>query len=722
MSEILSKTTIFNQKRIALIVVILTFLHGIFSTGFMPILNKELGLESSFPFALYFLGILLGQSLIYKYTKLSYTLKLFFIYETLFGFSLLFMSIFSNKLGFNIGRLLEGLFAGLSTPLLFSLIINLKDIYTESKRLAIFNSLTAIGFVLGPLVISELINNIPYKICLVIFALIFIIISSIFSFYKTPEPDLTLNEETSLKNILISKDSFGKFSTMFLAKSFYGFLLTSIPSFLLVYIKEQISISKIILLSAFIFVIGQIIIENIIKKFPKEHLEVYLPVLLAISLSLFFYTQSINFIYLACFIHSMLAFLGYLNFSLKTTSLREFALFNLITDPAMVIGAFLATIGVSGIWVIILIMFIPFIRIILLSEHNTRAEKLIPFIGFITLYKLFRKHRNPCLIPEKDILKDYLFDSFESNIKYEKSVKIIFTGDFCPSNYNHKLSNDLKVLLKEHDLRIINLEGLSGNFDKNSNFSHNISEDLFNNIIGNRESINFNLISFVNNHVLDLGVENYNKNLELLKLNNIEFFNSELYIKEVNNLKIGFFALTFANNFFWRKNKFVKTVKPEEIISNKSKQDEIKFLISNYKQKVDLLILSYHWGYESEYFPSSIQKECFKLLNEFGIDILYGHHSHIIQGFRLNQEKDKNDSLCLYSCGNFINDPEMTEKIYTQGILYSIEIVKVDNYFKINKVKPYFTDIKNIDDNIKEIQIIENNKSLSYLNWTKYKI
>jgi poly-gamma-glutamate capsule biosynthesis protein CapA/YwtB (metallophosphatase superfamily)/MFS family permease len=715
---LLNQSTNFNQKNIAFIVIILTFLHGIFSTGFMPILNKELGLESSLPFALYFLGILLGQGFIYKYIKLSYTLKLFFIYEMLFGFSLIFMVVFNTKLGFSTGRLLEGLFAGLSTPLLFSLIINLKDISTESKRLAVFNSLTAIGFVLGPLVISELMFYFSYKICLMIFAFIFISISIIFSFYKTPDPDVSLNENTTLKRIFKNKDSFEKFFTMFLAKSFYGFLITSIPSFLLVYINEQISISKIILIAAFIFVIGQVIIESIIKKFPKEHLENYLPVFLALSLILFFYTKSINFIYLAAFIHSMLAFLGYLNFSFKINSLREFAFFNLVSDPGMVIGAFLATTGVSGIWIIVLLMFIPIIRTILISEHYTRAEKLIPFIGIITLYKIFKKHRNPNLLAEEDILKDYKFDSIDNNYNFENKVLIAFTGDFCPSNYKYQLSEDIKDLLYIHDLRIINLEGLSTSNNK-SNLSHRISDNLFENIVYSNNNQNFNLISFVNNHVLDLGTDSYDKNINEFKSKNIESFSSDLFIKEVNGIKIGFFALTFSNNFFWRNNKLVKTIKPEEILYNIKKQKKIQDLIKSFKERVDLLVLSYHWGYESEYFPSKTQKDCFEILNNFGIDILYGHHSHIIQGFELNNNVDKNDSLCLYSCGNFINDPEMPEKIYTQGIIYSIEIQRNNDTLKINKIKPYFTEIKDKENNLKEISLINKKESLSYNNWIK---
>ena len=34
-----------NEKIIALFIIIITFFHGISSSGFMPILNKEMGLD-----------------------------------------------------------------------------------------------------------------------------------------------------------------------------------------------------------------------------------------------------------------------------------------------------------------------------------------------------------------------------------------------------------------------------------------------------------------------------------------------------------------------------------------------------------------------------------------------------------------------------------------------------------------------------------------------------
>ena len=89
------------------------------------------------------MGILIGQLLIYRYQKLSSNLKLFPLYEISFSFSLIFMAIFNNKTGFIGGRFVEGIFSGLAIPLLFAIIVNLKNIGTEMQDLENFiNSLS----------------------------------------------------------------------------------------------------------------------------------------------------------------------------------------------------------------------------------------------------------------------------------------------------------------------------------------------------------------------------------------------------------------------------------------------------------------------------------------------------------------------------------------------------------------------------------------------------
>ena len=74
-----------NEFTLLTLFLIVNFFHGVFSSGFVPILNKELGVDSALPFAMYFLWLLIGQFLIYKYSFLSKSKKSYAIYEIFFG-------------------------------------------------------------------------------------------------------------------------------------------------------------------------------------------------------------------------------------------------------------------------------------------------------------------------------------------------------------------------------------------------------------------------------------------------------------------------------------------------------------------------------------------------------------------------------------------------------------------------------------------------------------
>lgn len=686
------------MKLLAVILILLNFFHGIFASGFIPILNQVLKDQSTFAFSLYFFGILLGQILVFKYYWFSKTKLRYPVYEVLFGFSLLFMAIFSDKTGLTVGRFIEGIAAGLALPLIFSNVIQINELGSLGKRVTIFNSVFAVGFVLGPFTVAFSLNFVSYQNCLAFFGLLFIIITLPLFFMYLPAIQKQDESELSLKRIFSSGNWFEKFFTLFLAKSFYGFLLAFTTGYLMSYI-HSLSIAQVMFIFALIFITGQIITENTINFFPKQHLEVYVPLLMAGLLILFFFTLNPYIVFGAALLHSILAFIGYLNFGIKVGTGREFAFFNSISDPAMVIGSLLAGFGVYGIWGLVLLTPLPLIRFILSPDNHVRAEKMFPFVGLFMMHKITKKQFEPLKAPfENEILKispGLSFNSYENNEKGEK-ITFVFTGDFCPSKEITSLSPEVKDFVCRHDFRIINLESpLDVNKNSSPNTFHNISDEQFKKIIftENGERV-FNIISLVNNHVLDLGQNIYNSTISKLSSSNLTVVTSNLQIKEINNVKTGFFGLTFGINLPWKSSEHIICIKPEDLLNHRKKQQRIINMIKDFRQKADILIMSYHWGYEAEYLPSDVQKKCFDILQKAGVDILYGHHSHIIQPYEII---DGGKSLCLYSCGNFIS--EWPLKVYQQGVLYSVDITKTENGTLISKVMPFF--IENIEKTIR---------------------
>ena len=68
-------------------------------------------------------------------------------------------------------------------------------------------------------------------------------------------------------------------------------------------------------------------------------------------------------------------------------------------------------------------------------------------------------------------------------------------------------------------------------------------------------------------------------------------------------------------------------------------------------EKVDTVIVSCHWGVEFMNKPSPYVVALGRKMIDWGVDIVLGHHSHVMQGI-----EHYNNGLIAYSLGNFLFD------------------------------------------------------------------
>lgn len=66
-------------------------------------------------------------------------------------------------------------------------------------------------------------------------------------------------------------------------------------------------------------------------------------------------------------------------------------------------------------------------------------------------------------------------------------------------------------------------------------------------------------------------------------------------------------------------------------------------------EKVDFIVASMHWGGQDTYEVTWKQKEMGRKLIDFGVDVVYGHHPHVLQEVEVYQGKP-----IYYSFGNFL--------------------------------------------------------------------
>jgi poly-gamma-glutamate synthesis protein (capsule biosynthesis protein) len=129
-----------------------------------------------------------------------------------------------------------------------------------------------------------------------------------------------------------------------------------------------------------------------------------------------------------------------------------------------------------------------------------------------------------------------------------------------------------------------------------------------------------------------------------------------------NGWKIGYLAVSQFSNHVPRPGHMMlvdyrKSAQTEEFIN------WLKPQIENY----DLFILGYHGGVEYLPEPVSRKTEFFHELVAAGVDIIWGHHPHIIQPVEI-VETEGNKGVIMNSLGNFISgqgriiDPDLPEE------------------------------------------------------------
>jgi len=81
----------------------------------------------------------------------------------------------------------------------------------------------------------------------------------------------------------------------------------------------------------------------------------------------------------------------------------------------------------------------------------------------------------------------------------------------------------------------------------------------------------------------------------------------------------------------------------------------VKKQVAAAKKQADYVIVSFHWGIERDYSPTSTQVRFGRAAINAGADAVLSHHPHVIQGVEFYHGK-----IIAYSLGNFVFSPGST--------------------------------------------------------------
>ncbi|HEY4202507.1 MAG TPA: CapA family protein [Devosiaceae bacterium] len=87
------------------------------------------------------------------------------------------------------------------------------------------------------------------------------------------------------------------------------------------------------------------------------------------------------------------------------------------------------------------------------------------------------------------------------------------------------------------------------------------------------------------------------------------------------------------------------------------------------RPKVDLVILSCHWGVSGRGEPVEYQREIAHAALDTGADMVFGHHPHVVQGSEVYKGKP-----IFYSVGNFVFDWDIMRGKHLDGIALKVAI------------------------------------------------
>lgn len=221
-----------------------------------------------------------------------------------------------------------------------------------------------------------------------------------------------------------------------------------------------------------------------------------------------------------------------------------------------------------------------------------------------------------------------------------------------------KMFTYIKPIIEKYDLRFYNQETIIGG--KNLGLSNyplfNSPDEIGSDLVN---KIGFNLVNTATNHTLDKGKTGalYSAGFWEKQTNAIMVGSytsnqkrNTFDVHEINGITYGFLGYTYGTNGIAIPTGY-------EYVVNLYSDVQAKKDIEQIRDKVDVLIVSMHWGVEYTHTPTTEQKRQAEYLSSLGVDVIIGHHPHVIQPIEY-----VNDTLVFYSLGNFISAQDGTQK------------------------------------------------------------
>ncbi len=264
---------------------------------------------------------------------------------------------------------------------------------------------------------------------------------------------------------------------------------------------------------------------------------------------------------------------------------------------------------------------------------------LLPLL-FITLETLMHG------LQEADLL--FVGDAMQHKAQIDAARKSDGTYDYS------ECFDSISDYLKSVDYAVVNLETPFGGrpytgypcFSSPESYADALSD------------AGFDLFLTANNHTLDKHDRGLVRTLDSLDAKNIRHIGTYRnkaerdsvlpFIRNIGGFDIGFLNYTYGTNGI----RLTTDAVVDYIDRSKIKAD----IDSTRAHGAELIVVCIHWGEEYKLLPNSTQRNLANFLVDNGVELVIGAHPHVIQPIEFRTDSFNNNSLVVYSLGNFISN------------------------------------------------------------------
>lgn len=240
-----------------------------------------------------------------------------------------------------------------------------------------------------------------------------------------------------------------------------------------------------------------------------------------------------------------------------------------------------------------------------------------------------------------------------------------------------KMFKQVKPYLESPDITVANSESVIGGTEiglssyPTFNSPYEVGDAL--------KAVGVDVVTMANNHTLDRGEKailnaiNYWDKIGMTFVGAARNQEEAEEIKTVtkNNIVFSFLGYTYGTNG-------IPVPSGKEYLVNYIDLDKMKSDIERAKEISDVVVVNLHNGNEYERNFNKEQDKIVQSLADYGADIVFAHHPHVLQPTKWYEGVNGNKTFVIHSLGNFLSGQD---KLYTRiGAILQLDVKKTVEY------------------------------------------